>query len=71
MDVSQIEYYLISAISLGQLIKIIREPQLDLVVDELIDFSGGSDDELRDIATLGQPTMLKAYVEFIWHDYPF
>ena len=39
--------------SLGQLIKIIRESQMELVVDKLIDFSAGKDEELRDIAGLG------------------
>ena len=39
--------------SLGQLIKIIREPQMVLVVDKLIDFSSSKDEELRDIAGLG------------------
>jgi len=38
---------------LGQLIKIIRESQMELVVDKLIDFSGGKDEELRDISGLG------------------
>jgi cullin-associated NEDD8-dissociated protein 1 len=40
-------------ISLGQLIKIIRQPQMETVVDKLIDFSGGKDEELRDISSLG------------------
>ncbi|KAK7039295.1 Cullin-associated nedd8-dissociated protein 1 [Favolaschia claudopus] len=31
---------------LGQLIKIIRQPQMETVVDKLIDFSGGQDEEL-------------------------
>ncbi len=39
--------------SLGQLIKIIREPLMEAVVDKLIEFSGGKDDELRDISALG------------------
>jgi len=38
---------------LGQLIKIIRETQMELVVDSLINFSMGKDDELRDISGLG------------------
>ncbi|KAH7907426.1 armadillo-type protein [Hygrophoropsis aurantiaca] len=42
---------------LGQLIKIIREPQMDLVVDSLIDFSAGKDDELRDISGLALKTI--------------
>lgn len=41
------------AFSLGQLIKIIRETQMELVVDSLINFSMGKDDELRDISGLG------------------
>ena len=40
-------------VSLGQLIKIIRESQMELVVDKLIEFSAGNDEELRDIAGLG------------------
>ncbi|TEB18995.1 ARM repeat-containing protein, partial [Coprinellus micaceus] len=37
---------------LGQLIKILRQTQMELVVDKLIDFSGGKDEELRDISGL-------------------
>ncbi len=40
-------------VSLGQLIKIIRETQMETVVDKLIEFSAGKDEELRDIAGLG------------------
>lgn len=39
--------------SLGQLIKIIRENQMELVVDSLINYSVGKDEELRDISGLG------------------
>ena len=39
--------------SLGQLIKIIREPQMELVVDKLTEFSSSTDEELRDISGLG------------------
>lgn len=39
--------------SLGQLIKILRQSQMELVVDKLIDFSSGKDEELRDISGLG------------------
>jgi cullin-associated NEDD8-dissociated protein 1 len=39
--------------SLGQLIKILRQSQMEVVVDKLIDFSGGKDEELRDISALG------------------
>lgn len=42
--------------SLGQLIKIIREAQMDFVVEKLIDFSASKDDELRDISGLGEYT---------------
>lgn len=42
---------------LGQLIKIIREPQMEHVVDKLIEFSGGRDDELRDISALALKTI--------------
>ncbi|CAK5269861.1 unnamed protein product [Mycena citricolor] len=42
---------------LGQLIKIIRQGQMELVVDKLIDFSGGQDDELRDISGLALKTI--------------
>lgn len=44
--------------SLGQLIKILRQTQMELVVDKLIDFSGGKDDELRDISGLGMVVYL-------------
>jgi hypothetical protein len=46
---------LFTGCSLGQLIKIIREPQLESVIEKLIDFSAGKDDELRDISGLGSP----------------
>lgn len=39
--------------SLGQLIKVVRPAQMDLTIDQLIEYSGGKDDELRDIAGLG------------------
>ena len=39
--------------SLGQLIKIIRESQMEFVVDKLTEFSSSSDEELRDISGLG------------------
>ncbi|KZT08972.1 TIP120-domain-containing protein [Laetiporus sulphureus 93-53] len=42
---------------LGQLIKIIRESQMEFVVDRLIDFSSGKDDELRDISSLALKTI--------------
>ncbi|KAG5651284.1 hypothetical protein H0H81_009201 [Sphagnurus paluster] len=42
---------------LGQLIKIIRQTQMETVVDKLIDFSGGKDEELRDIAGLALKTI--------------
>jgi cullin-associated NEDD8-dissociated protein 1 len=48
-----LKFELISVKSLGQLIKIINETQMDYVVDQLITFLGGKDDELRDIAGLG------------------
>ena len=43
--------------SLGQLIKILRQHQMEMVVDKLIDFSGGKDEELRDISSLGAVTV--------------
>ncbi|PCH33074.1 ARM repeat-containing protein [Wolfiporia cocos MD-104 SS10] len=42
---------------LGQLIKIIRESQMEYVVDRLIDFSSGKDEELRDISGLALKTI--------------
>ncbi|KAF8824090.1 hypothetical protein HHX47_DHR9000534 [Lentinula edodes] len=42
---------------LGQLIKIIRQVQMELVVDKLIEFSGGKDQELRDISALALKTI--------------
>ncbi|KAG6828860.1 hypothetical protein H0H92_006567 [Tricholoma furcatifolium] len=42
---------------LGQLIKIIRQTQMEIVVDKLIEFSGGSDEELRDISGLALKTI--------------
>lgn len=47
---SSVAYYLYS---LGQLIKVVRPAQMDLTIDQLIEYSGGKDDELRDIAGLG------------------
>lgn len=49
-----IEMTLTCSISLGQLIKIIREIHLDYVVDQLINYSSGKDEELRDISGLGK-----------------
>jgi hypothetical protein len=49
-------------LSLGQLIKIVRETQMEYVVDKLIDFTGGKDEELRDISSLGlSPFFSSAY----------
>jgi len=45
--------HVLNTFSLGQLIKIIRESQMDFVVDKLIDFSSNKDEELRDISSLG------------------
>ncbi|KAF9482351.1 TIP120-domain-containing protein [Pholiota conissans] len=42
---------------LGQLIKILRQAQMELVVDKLIVFSGGQDEELRDISGLALKTI--------------
>ncbi|EJD55111.1 TIP120-domain-containing protein [Auricularia subglabra TFB-10046 SS5] len=42
---------------LGQLIKIVRENQMEVVVDKLIDFSTSKDEELRDIAGLALKTI--------------
>ncbi|KII94441.1 hypothetical protein PLICRDRAFT_172091 [Plicaturopsis crispa FD-325 SS-3] len=42
---------------LGQLTKILKEPQMDSVVDQLIEFSAGKDDELRDISGLALKTI--------------
>lgn len=41
-------------LSLGQLIKIIRESQMELVVDKLTEYSSSTDEELRDISGLGR-----------------
>ncbi|KAF8303097.1 TIP120-domain-containing protein [Clavulina sp. PMI_390] len=42
---------------LGQLVKIIKESQLSSVIDNLVNFIGGKDDELRDIAGLALKTV--------------
>lgn len=39
--------------SLGQLIKVVREAQMDHIVDSLIHLSGSQEEEIRDIAGLG------------------
>jgi hypothetical protein len=39
--------------SLGQLVKVIKEYQMNAVVESLIDYIGGDDTELRDVAGLG------------------
>lgn len=39
--------------SLGQLVKIIKEQQMEMVVDKLIAFFSSQDEELRDISGLG------------------
>lgn len=53
--------------SLGQLIKIIRENQMDFVVDKLIDFSASKDDELRDISGLGMRHLHKTTTFVLYH----
>ncbi|KAA1468316.1 TIP120-domain-containing protein [Dentipellis sp. KUC8613] len=42
---------------LGQLVKIIRESQMDFVVDKLIEFSASKDEELREISGLALKTI--------------
>ncbi|GJJ09394.1 hypothetical protein Clacol_003616 [Clathrus columnatus] len=42
---------------LGRLIKVVREAQMDHIVDSLIDFSGSQEEELRDIAGLALKTV--------------
>ncbi|KAF9527112.1 armadillo-type protein [Crepidotus variabilis] len=42
---------------LGVLIKILRQIHMELVVDKLIEFSGGKDEELRDISALALKTI--------------
>ncbi|CUA71409.1 Cullin-associated NEDD8-dissociated protein 1 [Rhizoctonia solani] len=42
---------------LGQLIKVVRPAQMDSTIDQLIEYSGGKDDELRDIAGLALKTV--------------
>lgn len=42
---------------LGQLIKILRESHMVMVVDKLIEFSSGKDEELRDISGLALKTI--------------
>ena len=44
--------------SLGQLIKIIRESQMETVLDRLIELSSRNDEEIRDIAGLGNCEVL-------------
>ena len=39
--------------SLGALIKLVRERHMEFVIVRLVEFSGSSDEELRDIAGLG------------------
>ncbi|KAG8898086.1 hypothetical protein FRB99_007676, partial [Tulasnella sp. 403] len=43
---------------LGQLIKIMRESNLNLVVDKLVDFSSRKEEELRDVAGLALKTVV-------------
>lgn len=54
--------YTLMVRSLGQLIKILRQSQMEVVVDKLIDFSGGKDEELRDISALGA---IEVFVPFL------
>lgn len=44
--------------SLGQLIKITREGNFNLVINKLIAFSSAREEELRDIAGLGPHTIV-------------
>ena len=63
-DISDLNSLCLNTFSLGQLIKIIRESQMDFVVDKLIDFSSNKDEELRDISSLGSVLNLVAYLFF-------
>ena len=44
---------MLTSVSLGVLIKIVRESQMEYIIERLIEFSGSKDEELRDIAGLG------------------
>ena len=59
-DLHSLFLNVLNIFSLGQLIKIIRESQMDFVVDKLIDFSSNKDEELRDISSLGSTFCLLA-----------
>jgi len=63
-EISDLRSLYLNTFSLGQLIKIIRESQMDFVVDKLIDFSSNKDEELRDISSLGSVSNLVAYPFF-------
>ena len=41
--------------SLGVLIKVVRESQMDFIIQKLVALSGSHEGELRDIAGLGAP----------------
>jgi cullin-associated NEDD8-dissociated protein 1 len=51
------------------LIKIIREVQMDFVVDKLIDFSASKDDELRDISGLGKSFIFLTDLDYLTSRY--
>jgi len=67
LDIPDLHPLFLNALSLGQLIKIIRESQMDFVVDKLIDFSSNKDEELRDISSLGLAFNTVAYPFFFDH----
>jgi cullin-associated NEDD8-dissociated protein 1 len=47
-------------ISLGVLSKVVRENQMELIMDKLIELFGNKDDETRDIAGLGKYIVITA-----------
>lgn len=44
--------------SLGVLVKIIKEKQLQVILDKLVEYISSKEEELRDIASLGLKTVM-------------
>jgi cullin-associated NEDD8-dissociated protein 1 len=60
---SECAYTRLMSRSLGQLIKIINDNQMNYVVDQLIEFLSGKEDELRDISGLGKHSALSGRIQ--------
>lgn len=45
--------------SLGLLVKLVREKQMQVILDKLVEYISSKEEELRDIASLGLKTVIQ------------